>query len=139
MFLRKLNLTNYILFSPNTFHKKFILWFYFYIYSCKCKAFGTHTNSHTPEDTRLYLIFGRYHIIFLLRILFFFFRCLELALFIIIIIIYFTIFYWFCYTSICIRHGCTHVPCPEPPSHLPPHIIPLGHPSAPAPSFLYPA
>ena len=25
------------------------------------------------------------------------------------------------------------------PSHLPPHIIPLGHPSAPAPSFLYPA
>ena len=28
---------------------------------------------------------------------------------------------------------------PEPPSHLPPHTIPLGHPSAPAPSFLYPA
>ena len=25
------------------------------------------------------------------------------------------------------------------PSHLPPHTIPLGHPSAPAPSFLYPA
>lgn len=48
----------------NTFHKKFILWFYFYIYACKWKAFGTHTNSHTPEDTLLYLIFGRYHIIF---------------------------------------------------------------------------
>ena len=28
---------------------------------------------------------------------------------------------------------------PEPPSYLPPHTIPLGHPSAPAPSFLYPA
>ena len=52
---------------------------------------------------------------------------------------YFTIFYWFCHTSTCIRHGCTCVPHPEPPSHLPPHTIPLGHPSAPAPSFLYPA
>ena len=38
-----------------------------------------------------------------------------------------------------IGHGCTHVPHPEPPSHLPPHTIPLGHPSAPAPSFWYPA
>ena len=34
------------------------------------------------------------------------------------------------------RHGCTCVPHPEPPSHLPPHPIPLGHPSAPAPSTL---
>ena len=51
---------------------------------------------------------------------------------------YFTILYWFCHTSTCIRHGCTRVPHPEPPSHLPPHTIPLGHPSAPAPSFLYP-
>ena len=33
-------------------------------------------------------------------------------------------------------YTCSH---PEPPSHLPPHTIPLGHPSAPAPSFLYPA
>ena len=32
---------------------------------------------------------------------------------------------------------CTRVPHPEPPSHLPPHPIPLGHPSAPAPSTLY--
>ena len=52
---------------------------------------------------------------------------------------YFTILYWFCHTSTCIRHGCTCVPHPEPPSHLPPHTIPLGHPSAPSPSFLYPA
>ena len=28
---------------------------------------------------------------------------------------------------------------PEPPSILPPHTIPLGHPSAPAPSNQYPA
>ena len=51
---------------------------------------------------------------------------------------YFTILYWFCHTSTCIHHRCTCVPHPEPPSHLPPHTIPLGHPSAPAPSFLYP-
>ena len=50
---------------------------------------------------------------------------------------YFTILYWFCHTSTWIRHGCTRVPQPEPPSDLPPHTIPLGHPSAPAPSILY--
>ena len=33
-------------------------------------------------------------------------------------------------------YTCPH---PEPPSHLPPHTISLGHPSAPAPSILYPA
>ena len=37
---------------------------------------------------------------------------------------YFTILYWFCHTSTCIHHGCTRVPHPEPPSHLPPHTIP---------------
>ena len=65
--------------------------------------------------------------------IFLFFLILLLLLF------YFTILYWFCYTSTCIRHGCTCVPHPEPPSHLPPRTIALGHPSAPAPSFLYPA
>ena len=34
-------------------------------------------------------------------------------------------------------HKCTCVTHPEPPSHLPPHPIPLGHPSAPAPSTQY--
>ena len=49
---------------------------------------------------------------------------------------YFTIlYYWFCHTSTFICHVCTCVPHPEPPSHLPPHTIPLGHPSAPAPSL----
>ena len=38
-----------------------------------------------------------------------------------------------------IYHGCSWVPHPEPPSHLPPHTIPLGHPSAPALSTLYQA
>ena len=37
---------------------------------------------------------------------------------------YVTILYWFCHTSTWIHHGHTHVPHPEPPSHLPPHTIP---------------
>ena len=48
------------------------------------------------------------------------------------------ILYWLCHTLTCIHYGCTRVPHPEHPSHLPPHTIPLGHPSAPAPSILYP-
>ena len=51
--------------------------------------------------------------------------------------IYFTILYWFCHTSTWIHHGCTSVLHPESPFHLLPHTIPLGHPSAPAPSILY--
>ena len=39
----------------------------------------------------------------------------------------------FCHTLTWISHGFTCVSHPEPPSHLPPHPIPLGHPSA-APS-----
>ena len=50
---------------------------------------------------------------------------------------YFTILYWFCHTSTWICHGYTRVPHPELPFLLPPHTIPLGHPSAPAPSILY--
>ena len=45
--------------------------------------------------------------------------------------------YWFCHISTCIRHGYTRVPHPEPSSLLPPHTIPLGHPSTPAPSIQY--
>ena len=52
---------------------------------------------------------------------------------------YFTVLYWFCYTSTWICHRPTRVPHPEPRSHLPPCTIPPGHPSAPAPSILYPA
>ena len=52
---------------------------------------------------------------------------------------YFTILYWFCYTSTWICHRYTRVPHLEPLSFLPPQTIPLGHPSAPAPGILYPA
>ena len=46
----------------------------------------------------------------------------------------------FCHTLTWISHGFTCVPHPEPPSHLPPHPILLGHPSVPALStcFMHP-
>ena len=79
--------------------------------------------------------------IFLIKIQFFldFHITIKFIIIIIIIIIYFTILYWLCHTSTWICHGCTCVPHPELPSHLPLHTIPLGHPSAPAPNILYPA
>ena len=49
---------------------------------------------------------------------------------------YFTILQWFCHKVTWISHGCTCVSYPEPPAHLPPHPIPLDHPSAPALSAL---
>ena len=42
----------------------------------------------------------------------------------------------FCHTFTRISHGCTCVPHPDPPSHLSPHPIPQGHPSALALSTL---
>ena len=42
----------------------------------------------------------------------------------------------FCHTLTWVSHGCTCIPHPEPTSHLPPHPIPQGHPSAPALSTL---
>ena len=43
----------------------------------------------------------------------------------------------FCHTLTWISHGCACVPHLEPPSHLPPHPIPQGCPSAPALSALF--
>ena len=40
----------------------------------------------------------------------------------------------FCHTLTWISHGFTCIPHPDPPSHLPLYPIPLGLPSAPAPS-----
>ena len=42
----------------------------------------------------------------------------------------------FCHTLTWISHGFTCVPHPEPPSHFPPHSIPLSYPCAPALSTL---
>ena len=63
------------------------------------------------------------------KVCFFFFN--------LILFLNFTILYWFCQTSKWIRHRYTCVPHPEPSSLLPPHTIPLGPPSAPAPSIQY--
>ena len=49
----------------------------------------------------------------------------------------FTILYWFCHISKWICHRYTYVPHPDPSSLLPPYTIPLGRPSAPAPSIQY--
>ena len=43
----------------------------------------------------------------------------------------------FCHTFTWSSHGCTCVPHPDPLSLLPPHPIPLGHPSALALSALF--
>ena len=54
-----------------------------------------------------------------------------------ILFLNFTILYWFCQILKWIRHRYTCVPHPEPSFLLPPHTIPLGRPSAPAPSIQY--
>ena len=77
---------------------------------------------------KLVLFFFFYILFFLIFILF--------ILFIYLFIFYFTILYWFCHTLTWVCHGCTWVPNPEPCFHLPPHIISLDHPCAPAPSIL---
>ena len=81
-----------------------------------------------------------------MKLVFFFFFCFNFFfsffflffLNFIFTLFYFTILYWFCHTLTWIHQRCTWVPNPEPSSHLLPHIISLGHPSAPAPSILYP-
>ena len=40
----------------------------------------------------------------------------------------------FCHSLTWISHGFTCIPHPDPPSHLPLYLIPLGLPSAPGPS-----
>ena len=56
----------------------------------------------------------------------------------------FVYYYYYFTLQYCIgfaihQYESTRVLHPEPPSLLLPHTIPLGHPSAPAPSILYPA
>ena len=104
---------------------------------------GTHTHTHTHTYT------SPLKVAFLKQTLEIWKSCLLrlnkanvsaciLFLFFLNFILYnFTILYWFCHISKWICHRYTCVAHPEPSSLLPPHTIPLGHPSAPAPSIQY--
>ena len=92
---------------------------------------------------KLCLIFSCYSLscqfIYLLIYLFLLLTSLFYFIFFNLILFFnFTILYWFCHLSKWIHHRYTCVPHPEPSSPLlPPHTIPLGRPSAPAPSIQY--
>ena len=87
----------------------------------------------------IYLYFFLWNLIFKLSLSVELMLCPHIVFFFKYKLIYFNwrliiILYWFCHTSTWIRRRYTHVPHPEPPSLLPPHTIPLGRLSAPAPS-----
>ena len=73
----------------------------------------------------------------MIRLVFCLFVCFVFFLFNFILFLNFTKLYYFCQISKWICHRYTCVPHPEPSSLLPPLTIPLGHPSAPAPSIRY--
>ena len=85
-----------------------------------------------PVDSWVHLFFFNLNLFFIFIFLLLFFK--------------FTYFNWrlitlqycsgFCHTLTWISHRCTCVPHPDPPSHLPPHPISQGPPSAPALSTL---
>ena len=74
---------------------------------------------------------------FLFFVFFFHFNLILFFLIFFILFFNFTILYWFCHISKWIHHRYTCVFHSEPSSLLPHHTIPLGHPSAPAPSIQY--
>ena len=103
----------------------------------EASAWATHTNWLRAETGSSSEKFGR-SLFFLPRTtLLWYYHHRETKFLRIFFFFYFTILYWFCHTLTWISHGCTCVPHPEHPSHLPPHPIPLSHPSAPAPSTLH--
>ena len=79
---------------------------------------------------QLYLFLDILFFFFLISQLFFFFSFISISWRLITL----QCCNGFCHTLTWISHGFTCVPHPESPSCPPPHPIPLGHPSAPAPS-----
>ena len=70
----------------------------------------------------------------LLTSIFIFIYLYFFCLFILFIYLFIFICSEFCHTLEWNSHGFTCVPHPNPPSHLPLHLLPLGFPSAPGPS-----
>ena len=98
---------------------------------------GSHWGSRFPLTVYKVRLIGIWFSRLLFNFVWFFFVCFLIFLFFSFIYISWrliTLQYYsgFCHTLIWISHGFTCVPHPEPPSYLPPHPIPLGHPGAPA-------
>ena len=98
---------------------------------------------HMQKQNTWIIICNTGHHLYLHFEVFFFFPLQPIFLSFFFFLVYFSwrlstlqYFSGFCHTLIWISHGFTCVPHPEPPFHLSPHPIPLGHPSAPAPSTL---
>ena len=113
--------------SPNPFHVPWqpltcylSLWFLSF-QECQFKYFKIIT--YTKINIFIFLKFFIFFYVFN-------FPFLKIFIF---TLFYLTILYGFCHTLTWIHHGCTCDPKHEPPSHLPPYNIPLGHPRAPAP------
>ena len=94
-----------------------------------------HKQSH---ELNFFLSLNNYLLLFMFSLSLYMY---HFFIFLIYFILFFnfTILYWFCHISTWIHHRYTHIPQSEPSSILPPHTIPLGHPSAPAPGIQYSA
>ena len=80
---------------------------------------------------------SQFHLFLFVCFIFWYLKHEYISFFNLILFLNFTILYWFCHISKWIRHRHTCVPHPEPSSILPPCTIPLGRPSALAPSIQY--
>ena len=78
----------------------------------------------------MFLLVCRNSVVFLYKLIYFIFLSM-----LILFLFYFIFLIFLILKSLILTCVSKH----EPPSHLPPHNISLGHPRAPAPSMLYPA
>ena len=116
--------------SFNLFLSSFPVGFTSFSWDQNLWVFDSYKLEYWKWEANIVLLFSKY----CMKVTF-----ISVFFFLIFTLFYFTILYWFCHTLTWIHHGCTCIPKHEPPSHLPPHNISLGHPRAPAPSILYPA
>ena len=86
-------------------------------YGRKWKATKEPLNEGEKGEWKCWLKTQHFIFIFIFILFYSFFICSE-----------------FCHTLEWNNHGFTCVPHPDPPSHLPLHLLPLAFPSAPGPS-----